>query len=326
MNELLLPLYQYDVLLERLRSDVDADVRQHVLDLLHEPGGEAREKGWALSILLPNIIRHEMYELLLLLLRRGATVGGQAVKLAAGRPSNATYYLDTLFAHGWDINRAITSSFALHNPALTRWLLEMGADPNASCDTEYTPLSIAVRQESLSTIQILLEHAKNSESGHLVYCATEREPESESIRIIRLLHQYGKPIDDNFWQDSKSFRNRGRIPRGTPLHNACELYNFETAFTLLELGADIDKPCVRDNLSVGPSPREVIQSKLQELSASRIDAVGRRAASWMIADRERTARYAAALERALMKPRMARIQEQHQQLDEATDTAVQTRA
>ena len=108
MNELLLPLYQYDVLLERLRSDVDADVRQHVLDLLHEPGGEAREKGWALSILLPNIIRHEMYELLLLLLRRGATVGGQAVKLAAGRPSNATYYLDTLFAHGWDINRAIS--------------------------------------------------------------------------------------------------------------------------------------------------------------------------------------------------------------------------
>ena len=167
---------------------------------------------------------------------------------------------------------------------------------------------------------------QNSESGHLVYCATEREPESESIRIIRLLHQYGKPIDDNFWQDSKSFRNRGRIPRGTPLHNACELYNFETAFTLLELGADIDKPCVRDNLSVGPSPREVIQSKLQELSASRIDAVGRRAASWMIADRERTARYATALERALMKPRMARIQEQHQQLDEATDTAVQTRA
>lgn len=79
-----------------------------MLDLLHEPGEEAREKAWALSILLPNIIRHEMYELLLLLLRRGATVGGQAVKLAAGRPSNATYYLDTLVVHGWDINRALS--------------------------------------------------------------------------------------------------------------------------------------------------------------------------------------------------------------------------
>ncbi len=74
----------------------------------------------------------------------------------------------------------------------------MGADPNASCDTEYTPLSMAVRWESLSTIELLLEHAKYGESGHLVYCATERAPESESIRIIRLLHQYGEPIDDMF--------------------------------------------------------------------------------------------------------------------------------
>jgi len=200
----------------------------------------------------------------------------------------------------------------------------MGADPNASCDTEYTALSMAVRQEPLETIQFLLEHAKDSESGHLVYCATEREPESESIRVIRLLHQHEKPIDDMFWQDKRSLRNRGRLLRGTPLHNACELYNFETALALLELGADIDKACVRDNVSVGPSPREIIESKLRELSASREDAVSRRAASWMIADRERTARYATALERALMKPRMAKIQEQHQQLDEATDTAVQT--
>ncbi|KAK0282378.1 hypothetical protein LTR35_006845 [Friedmanniomyces endolithicus] len=324
MSELSLPIYQYDVLLERLRSDPDGDVRQHVLDLTHEPGREAMEKGWALSTLLPNIIRHEMYELLLLLLRRGATVGGQAVKLAAGRPSTATYYLDTLFAHGWDINHALASSFALHNPSLTGWLLEMGADPNASCDTEYTPLSIAVRQEPLETIQFLLEHAKDSESGHLVYCATEREPESESIRIIRFLHQHWKPIDDMFWQDKRSFRNRGRILRGTPLHNACELYNFETVLALLELGADIDGACVRDNVGVGPSPREVIETKLRELSASREDAVGRGAASWQIADRKRTAWYAPALERALLKPRMARIPKQHQQRDEAADTAVRT--
>jgi len=109
MSELLLPLYQYDVLLERLQLDPDGDVRQHVLDLMHGPGREAREKGdWALSILLPNIVRQQMYELLLLPLRRGATVGGQAVKVAAGGPSNATYYLEQLFAHGWDINRAIS--------------------------------------------------------------------------------------------------------------------------------------------------------------------------------------------------------------------------
>jgi len=200
----------------------------------------------------------------------------------------------------------------------------MGADPNASCDTEYTPLSIAVRRESFETIQFLLEHAKHGESGHLVYCATEREPESESICIIRLLHQHGKPIDDMFWQERRAMRDRGRILRGTPLHNACELYNFETALDLLELGADIDKACGRDMVSVGPSPREVIESKLRELPASREDAVGRGAAGWQIADRKRTARYAPALERALMKPRMARIQQQHQQLDEAADTAVQT--
>ncbi|KAK0280185.1 hypothetical protein LTR35_008336, partial [Friedmanniomyces endolithicus] len=110
---------------------------------------------------------------------------------------------------------------------------------------------------------------------------------------------YEKPIDDMFWQDKRSFRNRGRLLRGTPLHNACELYNFETALALLELGADIDKACVRDDVSVGPCPREAIESKLRELSASRIDAVGRRVAGWVIVDRERTARYATALESAL---------------------------
>lgn len=79
----------------------------------------------------------------------------------------------------------------------------------------------------------------------------------ESVRMIRLLHEYGKPIDEILYQDTKSSRLRAQFLRGTPLYYACNDGKCEVALALLELGADPDKACMRYDQIVGPTPREV---------------------------------------------------------------------
>lgn len=155
------------------------------------------------------------------------------------------------------MNGLIENSIALYDDSLVHWLLQIGADPNAGCDTDYTPLSVAVNRSSFSIVQLLLHYAQHSHNDHLVYYATQRADVIESTQMIRLLHYYRKPIDDILHQDTKSYPLRAQFLNGTPLYYACKDGKLPTALTLLELGADPDKPCVRWSEIVGPSPRQV---------------------------------------------------------------------
>lgn len=80
------------------------------------------------------------------------------------------------------------NSMALDDISLTHWLLQKGADPNATCDIDYTPLSVAVKGASIWVVQLLFQYAQHSHSGHLVLNATQRADINESTRIIRFLH------------------------------------------------------------------------------------------------------------------------------------------
>lgn len=146
---------------------------------------------------------------------------------------------------------------ALEDISLAHWLLGRGADPNAPCDIDLTPLSVAVRDASIPVIELLLQHAQHRHNGHLVFYATQRPDVNESTRSIRLLHQWNKPIDEILHHDRRSYHFRAQFVRGTPLYYACKERRFGVAQTLIELGADPDKACVRYDQIVGPSPREV---------------------------------------------------------------------
>jgi ankyrin repeat protein len=54
---------------------------------------------------------------------------------------------------------------------MTIWLLDRGADPNARCDIDYTPLSYAVKYADLPTINFLLRHGGDVRKGQLVHNA-----------------------------------------------------------------------------------------------------------------------------------------------------------
>ncbi|CZT25854.1 uncharacterized protein RCC_11523 [Ramularia collo-cygni] len=268
MNAILGPPTLYHVLFESIQFDSPEEVVQRVIYNLRGPAEQAKKARRALSYLLSTIILLGKLDLLKALsdpmLQYGVPVIGTAVKEAATLPfEKATFCLKVLFTLGWDVNQALSNtqppvlSAALHDASLTHWLLEMGADPNATTDIDCTPLSIAVSRFDFQIVHLLLEHAHQSRNGHLVYYATQRTDPDESVTMIRLLHLYDKPIDEILYQDPKSYRLRAPFLRGTPLYYACVKDRMSVALALVELGADPDKACQRYNESVGPTPRQV---------------------------------------------------------------------
>lgn len=137
-----------------------------------------------------------------------------------------------------------------------------GADPNAACDIDYThPTVYRGRKSSYPgrTTLAPVQYAQHSHNGHLVLYASLRADASEATDVIRLLHdEYNKPLDDILFQDPQVVL----LPRpvstriSVVLAPACKNGNVSVARTLLELGADPSKACVRYEQSVGPSPRQ----------------------------------------------------------------------
>ncbi|KAF2211408.1 hypothetical protein CERZMDRAFT_117998 [Cercospora zeae-maydis SCOH1-5] len=270
MDTVILPPSLYDVFLEAIQFDTPEEVLQRVTYHLSPevPPKHSIKAKRALSHLLSEIVRSRKHDLLELLfhafLENNVPVDGKAVKEAVALPlQSATASLTILFELGWGVNQALSNteppvlSVALHDVWLVNWLLEKGADPNAACDIDYTPLSVAVRTSPFSLVRLLLQHAQHSHNGHLVYYAMQRADMNESTRMIRLLHEYHKPIDEILYQDARSSRFRAQFLRGTPLYYACSNGELQIALTLLELGANPDKACMRYDQSVGPTPRDI---------------------------------------------------------------------
>jgi len=66
---------------------------------------------------------------------------------------------------------------------MTIWLLDRGADPNARCDIDYTPLSYAVKFADLPTIDLLLRRGGNVRKGQLMHNAIYRE--SYTLKVVK---------------------------------------------------------------------------------------------------------------------------------------------
>ncbi|KAL8707408.1 MAG: hypothetical protein Q9220_007553 [cf. Caloplaca sp. 1 TL-2023] len=123
------------------------------------------------------------------LLSRGLKLYGHIV--AAGVKSRSIEIMEEMLRHGWIINaprdheRPPFLGYVLQDLSTVHWFLEHGADPNApalECDT--TPLSFAVLEAPLSTVQLLFEHGGSATRGQLVWHAVHRE-DAESIPVLQ---------------------------------------------------------------------------------------------------------------------------------------------
>lgn len=161
-------------------------------------------------------------------------------------------FLQLFLEHGFDINEQLSWSepgpltAAFHDIELTKWCLARGADPNAECMLDKTPLSIAVAEASFHIIQLLFDHGGSANHGQLLHYAARRVL-PDRLRVLDFvleevsLHK-GPSINDIMYQDRPyCYGLQECIGIGTPLHEAASLGKLDMVEALVARGAD---PCI----------------------------------------------------------------------------------
>jgi ankyrin repeat protein len=126
---------------------------------------------------------------------------------------------------------------AVGDPDLTRWFLEHGADPNASCLLDLTPTSYAVGNGPMAVFNMLLDSGADVHKGQLLHYAVGRTDGAEEF-VTRLL-DLGCSINEIKYQlDPTSWEERWIHGLGTALHRAAEFSSISVVRILLKRGAD----------------------------------------------------------------------------------------
>ncbi|RMJ21689.1 Ankyrin repeat protein [Aspergillus sp. HF37] len=167
--------------------------------------------------------------------------------IAASDYRSLSLFLD----NGYDINQPkawCTPSVLIHafdNEDLCRWLLDRGADPNARCILDVSPLSIAVREAPLAIIKLLLQRGGSIECGQLLHYAVARD-EPDYLEVLDFLLNKGLSAHINrvmFTNDRISYEWQKAFGIGTPLHHAADDGKLDLVDALISWGAD---PSVKD--------------------------------------------------------------------------------
>ena len=130
------------------------------------------------------------------------------------------------------------------------WFLSHGADPNAVCGLDITPLSVAVRDAPFETIRTLFDHGGSIEHGQLLHFAAVRGLPDRIDVLIYLLDK-GAPINSLMFENSvDSYEQESLSSLGTPLHSAAATGCLEMVDMLLSSGADPSIKNSRGKLAV----------------------------------------------------------------------------
>lgn len=131
---------------------------------------------------------------------------------------------------------------------LTKWLLLQGADPNARCHFDITPLSIAAQTSSLEILRLLFNFGASVHFGQPLHYAVRSQRPND---IIKLFIDEGAPLNSLLFQNHEvSYYHFESLGLGTPLHEAAHQNNTRIIRLLLQNGAD---PGVRDSLGKLPT-------------------------------------------------------------------------
>ena len=121
---------------------------------------------------------------------------------------------------------------------MTTWLLDRGADPNARCDIDSTPLSYAVKYADLPTIDLLLGRGGDVRKGQLLHNAICRE--SHTLEVVKDLIDRGAPLNSLMYQDHQASWDMFPFMRETPLHTALALKRYDVIRYLVSIGANVN--------------------------------------------------------------------------------------
>ena len=146
---------------------------------------------------------------------------------------------------------------------MTTWLLDHGADPNARCYIDYTPLSYAVTYADLPIIDLLLRRGGDVNKGQLVHNAIYRE--SNTLEVVKGLVDRDASLNSLMYKDDPASRCIFRVMVETPLHTAVALKREDVVRYLISKGADVSIQNLERQTAVecaDKHTREVIQTSL----------------------------------------------------------------
>lgn len=133
--------------------------------------------------------------------------------------------------------------FVVEDWDITCWFLDHGADPNAACRLDLTPMSFAIQKASLRTINLLFSRGGDVEKGQLIHHAIERG--EDVIEVLNLLLQKGASLNARMYENHRpSWNLQFYKGLGTALHRAVVLGKTDIACYLLQKGAD---PYLKDS-------------------------------------------------------------------------------
>jgi ankyrin repeat protein len=134
-------------------------------------------------------------------------------------------------------------SLVLDDQKLTQWFLEHGAEPNAECGIDCTPLSLAICSATFPVIKMLFDRGGSVEHGQLIQYAAMRD-EPDYHEIMDFLLDKGAPTDEVMYQNRlKDYFQLRAFGLGTPLHAAASEGKLDVVEHLLRRGAD---PLIKD--------------------------------------------------------------------------------
>lgn len=137
----------------------------------------------------------------------------------------------------------------------------MGADVNARNKLDEPVLSLAIVHGDMKVAKFLLRAGTDIHHGNLLHCAAQRTNHVEGAELAEELAARGVDVNAYRYHNPVAFRWRAGFSLPTPLHVACEHYNFLVAQVLLQHGANPTLRRLAAGKTMPPTPLE----KAQEL-------------------------------------------------------------
>ncbi|GAM88698.1 hypothetical protein ANO11243_067320 [Dothideomycetidae sp. 11243] len=184
------------------------------------------------------------------LLSQGVEFNMRVVE-AAALTENLTI-LTSFHRHGWDINQKIiwnvppALGHVTENEDLVQWFLQHGADANATCTLDLTPLSTAVRYAAFAVIKQLFDRSGSVEHGQLLHHVIRRQNDDDRFQVFSFILAMYPSVDGNipyindrmYRNHSESYMLRSAFGLGTPLHTAADESHADIVRELLRKGAE----------------------------------------------------------------------------------------
>ncbi|KAI6811782.1 hypothetical protein KC332_g11914 [Hortaea werneckii] len=167
--------------------------------------------------------------------------------------SCSTATLSLFLEMGWYINRTLEddslSSLAVYDRGMVQWFLQNGANPNARCNLDLTPLSVVVEVGQFEVVKLMMGGSRRIRSGQLLHHAVRREA-PDCAQVVEYILGQGADVNEVMYQhDIKSYLQQEAFGLGTPLHEAAKLGKLDVIELLGRYHAN---PLIEDSLGMTP--------------------------------------------------------------------------